>query len=410
MAAVAVTNPTNIRKKPAFACFAWLVLLLHLSVPQLHAAVLPEDRADILLHSYNGDGSTFKGPAVLVRKQFKDKVSIWGDYYIDMNSSASIDVMTQGSPYEEERTETSAGMDYLHDKTIMSVSVTNSSENDYEADSFALGLSQDFFGDLSTLTMSYSRGEDEIFQNIRSGPSKGDIEGREKKGDASHQRFGIGWTQILTKNWIVALNAEASVDEGFLNNPYRSVRYIAQNNGGTITQGRQPENYPTTRNSEAYALKSMYYLPYRAAVKLEYRTFSDSWNIKASNYEIRYTHPYKKAFIFDLRYRYYEQTQASFYSDLFNYESEYEFMASDKELSTYDNFAVGFGITYELKKEWLGWFDRGTLNLNVDHVTYNYDNFRDKRQSMTGGSSQPGEEEQFGFSANATRLFISLWY
>lgn len=379
---------------------------------QVFAAVLPEDRADILLHSYNGDGSTFKGPSILVRKHYKDRVSVWGNYYIDMNSSASIDVMTQGSPYEEERVEHSVGMDYLHDKTIMSLSYTNSSENDYEADTVAIGISQDFFGDLSTLTMSYSKGEDEVYQNVREGPGKDDIVGRNLQGYASHQRFGVGWTQILTKSWIVALNAEASVDEGYLRNPYRSVRAYSQITEGGIN--REPENYPTTRSSEAYALKQMIYLPYRAAVKLEYRVFWDSWDIEAENYEVRYTHPFGEDIVLDLRYRAYDQTQASFYSDIFAYPGEYEFMASDKELSTYQTQAIGFGFTYELKKDWIKWFDRGTVNFNFDRVTYTYDNFSNKLLTegpdSAGSGIEFGAEPNFEFSANVSRFFISLWY
>jgi len=405
---VGVTKTNPLRGLFIFASLCW--------APHLLAAVLPEDRADILYHNYDGDDSTFDGPSILVRKQFRETISVWGNYYVDMNSAASIDVVTQGSPYEEERTESSAGLDYLHDKTIISASVKNSSENDYEADSYSFGISQDFFGDLSTLSMNYSKGDDEVYQNIRDGSGKDDIIGRNFQGFATHQRFGIGWTQILTRNWIMSLNAEASVDEGFLRNPYRSVRFIAAQDGDNITQGRQPENYPTTRNSEAYAVKSMYYMPWRGALKMEYRTFDDSWDIDASNYEIRYTHPFGEDWVVDFRYRFYEQTQASFYSDLFNFRDEFLFMASDKELSTFDNTAIGFGVTYELKKEWIGWFDRATVNFFFDHLNYQYENFSDKKLSLPGSGSgggaafSPGSEPQFDFDAQIFRIFFSVWY
>jgi hypothetical protein len=42
------------------------------------AGVLPEDRADILYHRYDGGGVTIDGPSVLVRKKFADKVSVAG--------------------------------------------------------------------------------------------------------------------------------------------------------------------------------------------------------------------------------------------------------------------------------------------------------------------------------------------
>ena len=38
----------------------------------------------------------------------------------------------------------------------------NSSENDYQADSAGFGLSQEMFGDLTTLSLGYSRGWDTV--------------------------------------------------------------------------------------------------------------------------------------------------------------------------------------------------------------------------------------------------------
>lgn len=372
------------------------------------AAVLPEDRADILLHNYSGDNSTFKGPSILVRKEFKATYSAWANYYVDMNSAASIDVETQGSAYTEERTEMSAGIDYLYDSTVLSASFTNSSENDYEADSFALGLSQDFFGDMSTLTMGYSKGNDDIYQNLRLDPESNRITGRDFKGNASHQRFSLGWTQVFTKNWIVAFNAEASVDEGFLNNPYRLVRFVIPTGIGF---SREPENYPTTRSSQAYAVKSMYYLPWHAAFKLEFRTFKDSWDIEASNYEFKYIQPYKEQWTFEFRYRAYQQTGAEFYNDLFPNQDD-TFKASDKELSTFQNSTIGFGITYELHKQWIWGLDKVTVNLFSDLVSSDYEDFGNKRESegLHSQGTAAGEETPFAFDAQITRFFISIWY
>lgn len=395
---------------------ALLIGALYLSLAALPvvAAVLPEDRADILFHNYDGDGSTFNGPSILVRKQYKQSVSAWANYYADYNSAASIDVVTQGSPFEEERIETSAGLDFLVNKTLLSANIKNSSENDYEADNWGVGLSQDFFGDLSTLTLSYSKGDDEVYRNIRNGPSKNNIIGRSLQGTAQHQRFGIGWTQILTKSWILAAKAEASVDEGFLRNAYRQVRFNSASPGEEVVQSREPENYPTTRSSQAFALTSMYYLPWRGALKLEGRVFNDSWEIQASNYEIKYVHPFGEDFVVDFRYRFYDQTQAFFYGEFFNFPEEFDFRASDKELSTFSNTTIGFGVTYALDKAWIGWFDRGTVNLFYDYVNYDYVNFLDKRESdarfFPGDRATPGQESPFTFDAHITRVFLSLWY
>ena len=116
----------------------------------------------MLLHSYDGGGVTIQGPSVLVRKQFAQKFSVSANHYVDKVNSASIDVVTTASPYTEERTQHSVGLDYLHDRWMMNIGFTNSEENDYAAETFNFGISQDIFGDLTTVSLGYSLGNDTV--------------------------------------------------------------------------------------------------------------------------------------------------------------------------------------------------------------------------------------------------------
>ena len=54
-----------------------------------------------------------------------------------------------------------------------------------------------------------------------------------------------------------------------------------------IGYSRQPELYPRTRTSDAASLRLRYYLPYRAAMHWEYRTYGDTWHIDATTVEMR---------------------------------------------------------------------------------------------------------------------------
>ncbi len=126
-----------------------VALLMACSV---RAEVLPEDRADILYHYYDGGGVQIDGPSILVRKKIGQSVSLSGNYYVDTVSSASIDVVTQASQYSEERTETSLGVDYLRGDTTMSLALTRSDESDYQAETLNLGISQEVFGGLTTVS------------------------------------------------------------------------------------------------------------------------------------------------------------------------------------------------------------------------------------------------------------------
>ena len=100
-------------------------LLLALTSEAL-AGVLPEDRSDVLYHLYDGGGVEIDGPSILVRKKAGKSLSFVGNYYVDMISSASIDVITTASPYTEERTQWSLGMDYLRGNTTMRISSCSS--------------------------------------------------------------------------------------------------------------------------------------------------------------------------------------------------------------------------------------------------------------------------------------------
>ena len=359
------------------------------------AAVLPEDRSDIMYHGYEGGGLEVTGPSVLVRKSVKDKVSVWANYYVDTITSASIDVVATASEYTEERTEQSIGFDYLHGKTFMGLSYTNSEESDYSANSVRFGISQDFFGDLTTLGISYARGFDTVRRN-------GDDTFEE---ETDRQTYRVDLTQVLTKNLIVNLNYEGVTDEGFLNNPYRQVRFLDP--GAARGFSYESELYPRTRTSSAQALRAMYYLPYRASLKAEVRNYSDSWGIKAYNGELAYTHPFgESGVVLEMKYRFYDQTSADFYSDLFPRANAQNFLARDKELASFQTQTIGAGVSYEFESKWLPFVKRGQVSLFVDYIDFQYDDFRD----VTRTGFAPGAEPTYTFDSTVTRFFFSLYY
>lgn len=371
----------------------WGILLaglLGFCIP-LMAAVLPEERADMLYHYYSGGGVTIDGPSLLARKTLGDQVSVWGNYYVDSITSASIDVITTASQYTEERTEKGFGVDYLNDTTTLSMAATNSVENDFVANSIHFTVSQDMFGDLTTVSLGYSRGWDVITATGNSGFEE----------NAKRQQFRLGVAQVLTKNLLMDLSFETITDEGYLNNPYRSVRYLDT----PTSYARVGEQYPNTRTSHAISLRGLYYLPYRAAVKAEYRLFTDTWGIQANMYELGYTHPIKDKYTLDFSYRYYTQTRADFYSDLFP-DLTQNYLARDKELSTFTSQTFGVAVSYEFAKKGWKFIDKGSANVSYSRIMFNYKDFRDLRVSVL----TPGTEPLYNFSADVVQLYVSVWY
>ncbi|MGX5173486.1 DUF3570 domain-containing protein [Aliikangiella sp. IMCC44653] len=368
------------------------VIFLFSWLPIVESAVLPEDRSDALYHYYEGGGVDIQGPSILLRKSIKDTVSISANYYVDNVSSASIDVVTTASAYTERRVEKSLGIDYLHDKTTMSLNYTASDENDFSARSAHFGISQDFFGDLTTLNLGFSQGWDDV----------GKREDESFAAEAKRRHFRVGVSQILTKNSLINLSLETITDQGYLNNPYRSVRYLVS----PTEYARQEELYPETRTSDSVAIRGMYYLPYRASLKLEYKRFADTWGIEADTIETGYVHPLGDEWMFDFKLRHYAQTKANFYSDLFSQIDAQNFRARDKEMSTFNANAFGFGIAYT--KELKGWelLDKFTANVSFDRIYFDFEDFKDLRVEV----DTPGDEPLYSYNANVIRIYFSVFY
>jgi len=358
------------------------------------AGVLPDDRADLMYHYYDGGGVEIDGPSVLVRKKFAEKYAVSASYYVDMVTSASIDVVTTASPYSEERTQYGFGVEYLRGKVTYAASFSNSSENDYESDTASFSISQDMFGDLTTVSLSFSRAWDDVTRR-----------GDSVFSDQIDRRiYAVDISQIASRKLVLGLSWETITEEGFLNNPYRQVRYVdpAEARGYSY----DPERYPRTRTGNALAARARYFLPYRAALQGEYRWYNDTWGIDSSTFEVGYTHPIGERWTFDAHLRYYMQDAADFYSDLFPFRNFQNFLARDKELSTMDSLTLGVGISYEFKVPRVEFLDKATVNLKFDRIQFNYDDFRDLRPTGLA----PGTEPLYSFDANVIRLFVSGWF
>jgi hypothetical protein len=380
-----------------------LLALCVITAPAL-GGVLPEDRADVLWHVYKGGDITIEGPSVLVRKKVSDNLSLSANYYEDMISSASIDVKLSASPYHETRKQESLGADYLHGKSTYSAGFITSKEPDYKANTSYFAVSQDMFGDLTTVTLGYRRAWDRVFRDIKTpgGVLENDPTFQQR---ADHRGYSLSLTQILTRNAILGFNYELLTDQGYLANPYRKIRYLSPGQGAGFTLADQV--YPNTRTSHSASAQLKYYLPYRAALTGQYRFFRDTWGIRAHTLELDYTHPVSKVWIFDASLRYYRQGAADFYSDLFPRANYQNFMGRDRELAAFHSYTLGAGASYQFAVPGVRALSRNTFNVRVDHLMVDYSDFRN---ALLAGSYGAGNEPLYKLNANIFQVFVSIWF
>jgi hypothetical protein len=367
------------------------------------ADVLPDNRADVFYSKYSGGGMDITGYSATARAKITENFAVEANYFIDKVSGASVDVLSQASVIKDTRKQKSGTLEYLHDKTTYTASYMSSVERDYKSDTASFSLSQSMFGDLTTVTLGFANTHNTVGENngTANDPNVAWL------GHALSRAYSGGVSQIITKNFIAGVNLQVITDAGYLANPYRSVRFL---DGSARGYGLASQVYPDTHTSTAVQVQAKYYLPYRAAVTGLYRYFTDTWGVVGNTYELDYTHPIANKWIFEGRARYYKQTAASFYSDLFPFANSQNFTARDQNLAALDNITLGAKVTYAFLPDGWKFFKRGTVTGDVSRIRFNYKDFRDIRDFGVNQGFAPGDEPLYNFSAMVYQLYVSMYF
>ena len=114
--------------------------------------------------------------------------------------------------------------------------------------------------------------------------------------------------------------------------------------------------------------------------------------------------------VFTGSYRYYTQNAADFYSDLFPQRELPELHgARQGNRPASRSHTLGVGASYEFPVTWLSWLKKGTVNLPVNHMMFDYDDFRDLH-GLPAGTAEPGTEPLYSLDANVIQFFVSFWF
>jgi hypothetical protein len=346
-----------------------------LPASQAPAVELPEDRADLMYHRYDGGGVEASGPALLVRKSLMNKVSLFASYYADIVSNASIDVITTASPYDETRHEYGFGVDYAVRDSLITLAASHSSEPDYVADAISIDITQEVFAQMTAVSLGYTYARDDV--------------GKKDEGffdRARHWRYRLGVTQILTPRWLASANFEVVSDDGFLGSPYRAARVF----GAAV-----PERVPRTRSSRAVKVRAIGEILPATSLRGEYRYFWDNWDIAAHTFDLGLSRRFGERWLVDAYVRGYRQEGALFYSD--NASTETLFVSRNRQLSSYNSAALGAKAAWT----WLRVPGRYEVRLHgaLEYGKTNYDDFTDLRNGSL-----------YSYNATVLQFFVSATY
>jgi hypothetical protein len=359
--------------------------LLGASPTTTRALTLPENRAEGMFHLYRGGGVTSQGPALLVRKSVTDRLALSASLFVDQVSNASIDVVTNASPYKERRIEYGVAADYLVRDALVSVGLARSDEPDYKTKSASVDVQQEVFGGMTNISLGFSRAVDQV----------GRASDQVFFDNARHWQYRVGVTQILNPRWQASINVEAVSDTGYLGNAYRTARVF-----GAVV----PERHPRTRSSRAIRIGTVGRVGWfgqagqaepRDALRADYRYFWDTWDIKAHTAEVGYSRSLGQSFLADGFVRYYKQSKALFYSD--NAQADTTYLSRNRQLGTFNNLTVGGKLSYDWKAQ-PGVYDL-KANLGLELLNVNYRDYTDVR------TGQP-----YRLRAAVLQLFLTATY
>ena len=125
---------------------------------------------------------------------------------------------------------------------------------------------------------------------------------------------------------------------------------------------------------------------------VEYRYFSDTWDIKAHTAEIGYSRYFGDSWLADTFIRYYTQKHALFYSD--NAQTNTTYVSRNRQLSTFDDAGIGGKLAYSLRKV-PGQYEV-KLTGELQYTRYKFDDFTDIR---TGNL--------YSYGATVIELFVT---
>ncbi len=202
----------------------------------------------------------------------------------------------------------------------------------------------------------------------------------------------VSYSQIATKNMQFSLFFDILQQQGMLSTPYQRVYFADKANyyigdksyipvySSTANQGVYQladdiERMPHKRTKLPIGLRWNYYVNEKVAVRTYFRYYTDSWNVQSKTASIELPVKITDAFTIYPMYRFYTQTQASYFAPYEQHLSTEEFYTSDYDLAAFNANQYGFGFNYTDIFARFGIFGLGLKNID----------FRFNHYSLTDG-------------------------
>lgn len=325
----------------------------------------------------DSDDTTVVSPRVAVATAFNgDRTRVDAAYSADIWTSASIDIRTAATkPVTEQRDQLDlSGSHELGDVTV-GAAYYLSTENDWDAHGVALFSTQELAGGSTTIEERITAGHSFIGRS----------------GDPHFQRdltsggLRLAGTQILDPRTLVQLVYEVQHSEGYHSSPYRFVGMGGDGQCGGTATFCLPETHPELRTRHALAGQARHALSDDSSAGLGYRFYIDDWGVVSHTAIAQVAWLPGEGQTLTLRYRYYQQSGATFYRAPYPEPSgRLRYVTSDKELSPM--FSNRLALGYDVRVD-LGEGVRLKAGLALGGTIFTYSNFPGLSDVYAGDAS-----------------------
>ena len=176
--------------------------------------------------------------------------------------------------------------------------------------------------------------------------------------------FVLGLTEVMTRNWLMALNYSYDSQKGYQTDPYRVISVVDPTSGEPTST--LYENRPEQRKSQSlFWDNKVAFGP--TVTELSYRYFTDNWGISSHTVEASERINLAKAWYIEPNVRFYHQNAANFYrAFLVSNVAFPAYASSDTRLSRFDAITYGAKIGFRVS-------GRSELYVRADYYTQSGD-------------------------------------
>ena len=236
-----------------------------------------------------------------------------------------------------------------------------SREKDYQSLGVTGKVSAALFQKLFTVTAGGGYSDDSVFPvgGTPIGLSDGSLV---TKGSNSKKvtNLLLGVSQILSRRWIMSLDASRTLEKGYLTEPYKVISLVNPFSGEPVDQ--VTDNRPSTRNRTSALLSSAYHFTHDIGY-VSYRYYQDTWGIHSNTLDLKYRHDLEDDWYIEPHVRYYRQTAADFFTTgLSSFLAPPEFATADYRLGQLTTLTLGANFAFHLGNKPAQW------NLRAEYI------------------------------------------